>query len=482
MSVMGGPAWTWKGRRAEEPPDQLLLSVKNTFLEMRSIAAVARRAASLPPVLVDGAVPPSGLTTSLAKNPADDDEVLSRCSTVGGAGSIDADADSLGCSGGSLSRGPGSVETPSRASSDVVEDTLPSCIDEATTAACGSMQGAPPAVESGPAWGRQAPMCVGAGVPLMAMAYFPALLPAGGGAPISFLPGCGFRQSGNVVGMAGFRRYGEQASASTAAAGHGHGQQSSLGAFAGWGRAPDAGRSKLSSSAAAWTPGGGLRAGAAPAPALAPTRPLPVSLAAACRADLECLAGRVARDLRNTGWVTGTAVAWQREESGSAECLTVVAELPSEHFHRRDAVFSRAQASMLRGADTDQLRVGLLARARAPFLREDWGFSATLVDQEDKGLCCWDAYETGACCRGASCRWQHPRWQRRLRLMLRLADRAAADATHDLVQPATERCRGVDRGAPELGRHCTGGEKDAEGRLEDAAGFVDGLMDYLLAR
>jgi len=57
----------------------------------------------------------------------------------------------------------------------------------------------------------------------------------------------------------------------------------------------------------------------------------------------------------------------------------------------------------------------------SPFfaLPTGFGFSARLAMVEDDATACWDLLTKGHCCRGCSCRWQHPKWQVSLNVTLK---------------------------------------------------------------
>jgi hypothetical protein len=47
------------------------------------------------------------------------------------------------------------------------------------------------------------------------------------------------------------------------------------------------------------------------------------------------------------------------------------------------------------------------------------GFSAQLAMVEDDASACWDLLATGHCRRGCNCRWQHPKWQVSLNVVMK---------------------------------------------------------------
>jgi hypothetical protein len=111
-------------------------------------------------------------------------------------------------------------------------------------------------------------------------------------------------------------------------------------------------------------------------------------------------------------------VAWRHEEGGQ-QGLAVSVELRSEHFHHSDSIIRQAQDVMQR--HTGQLGNGVSLLPQGSFRRSPRGFDTTVVDMKDESRACWDAYGTGCCHRGALCRWQHPHWSLRFRLILQLA-------------------------------------------------------------
>jgi len=54
------------------------------------------------------------------------------------------------------------------------------------------------------------------------------------------------------------------------------------------------------------------------------------------------------------------------------------------------------------------------------------GFCISIGFVENKYQACWDATKTGQCCRGQTCRWEHPRNIRHLFVVMKLASSGAS--------------------------------------------------------
>lgn len=113
----------------------------------------------------------------------------------------------------------------------------------------------------------------------------------------------------------------------------------------------------------------------------------------------------------------------------SSFSLTVVAELKSEHFQHLDGLLKEAQEVLLRGgagaspaSGGSWGAVAVLHQMRLPFRRTPQGFSAILTDMPDRSQACWDAYGTGFCQRGVTCRWRHPRVAIPFQVVVQLAE------------------------------------------------------------
>lgn len=50
----------------------------------------------------------------------------------------------------------------------------------------------------------------------------------------------------------------------------------------------------------------------------------------------------------------------------------------------------------------------IMGYAKQPFIPTSRGFVAMIGDVQDESATCWDLFSEGTCCRGCSCRWQHP--------------------------------------------------------------------------
>lgn len=109
--------------------------------------------------------------------------------------------------------------------------------------------------------------------------------------------------------------------------------------------------------------------------------------------------------LMSNGYVQEVC-ATQRNGHWLLEASCLQTDLPSVQLSLavvKQAMFGSAEKSN---------KVRILGRQRTPFapIHGGLGFSAQFAWVDDGTSACWDLLSTGACCRGALCRWQHPTW------------------------------------------------------------------------
>jgi hypothetical protein len=85
-----------------------------------------------------------------------------------------------------------------------------------------------------------------------------------------------------------------------------------------------------------------------------------------------------------------------------------LAWIRAEDFLYMESLLMLAKNTLLCASAAAE-EVCILGNSLEPFTQRPHGFSVVLAEMPvDVTDVCWDAYRKGCCCRGHSCRWQHP--------------------------------------------------------------------------
>mmetsp|Transcript_27163 Transcript_27163/g.84490 ORF Transcript_27163/g.84490 Transcript_27163/m.84490 type:complete len:314 (-) Transcript_27163:88-1029(-) len=120
------------------------------------------------------------------------------------------------------------------------------------------------------------------------------------------------------------------------------------------------------------------------------------------------------------------AAAWTVERAAEAAHVhrlrerrgwSVIARVSAADLARCAELLTAARREVLR--QTQVLPGTFVMRSR----EKQQGFCISFGFVDDASKACWDAVQTGQCCRGQACRWEHPRNTRRLFVAVKLASK-----------------------------------------------------------
>jgi len=162
---------------------------------------------------------------------------------------------------------------------------------------------------------------------------------------------------------------------------------------------------RLSAKAKAWVPTGSSVPGAPRPPEIQYQLLALLSYMKAVLAGTDCVQGVEATE-GPLGWC-------------------VVAQVPSQDFHRKEQLLGLAKEALLQAA-VESETVYVLGYRWRPFVATPLGFSAVLGGVRDPKQACWGLLKSGICRDGGCCRWEHPISKVTINVMVKLAEAPSA--------------------------------------------------------
>jgi hypothetical protein len=100
---------------------------------------------------------------------------------------------------------------------------------------------------------------------------------------------------------------------------------------------------------------------------------------------------------------------------------SIVVTLPAQHFHHKEDVIKLAKGALLQAAENSS-GIYVMGYQAKPFVTMPMGFAALCADVPAEHRACWSMLQTGFCHYGSRCHWEHPSFQRRVDVKIKLPD------------------------------------------------------------